>query len=97
MRGHSIPHFLDPSGMAEGLSHWSYLGIFLCLFLGNLGIPVPEELFYLPQGSSPTTLSKIGQALRRCDSGRHRRGRQVTLVRRCYEQNAPFRTVGDPS
>jgi membrane protein DedA with SNARE-associated domain len=43
-------HMFSPSGMTDWLSHWSYLGIILCVFIGNLGIPVPEELVLLAAG-----------------------------------------------
>lgn len=43
-------NMLSPSGMTDWLSRWSYLGIFLCVFIGNLGIPVPEEVVLLAAG-----------------------------------------------
>jgi membrane protein DedA with SNARE-associated domain len=43
-------HILSASGMTDWLSRWSYLGIILCVFIGNLGIPVPEELVLLAAG-----------------------------------------------
>ena len=36
--------------MTDWLSNWSYLGIFVCVFLGNFGVPVPEELVLLTAG-----------------------------------------------
>lgn len=32
------------------LGTWGYLGIFVCVFVGNLGIPVPEETVMLAAG-----------------------------------------------
>ena len=29
--------------LGQLISHWGYLAIFLCVVLGNLGLPVPEE------------------------------------------------------
>jgi membrane protein DedA with SNARE-associated domain len=43
-------HIFSPSGMTDWLSAEGYLGIFICIFVGNLGIPVPEELILLPAG-----------------------------------------------
>ena len=43
-------HILSAPGMTDWLSRWSYLGIILCVFIGNLGIPVPEELVLLAAG-----------------------------------------------
>jgi len=43
-------HFLSASGMTDWLSTWSYLGIFVCVFLGNFGVPMPEELVLLTAG-----------------------------------------------
>jgi membrane protein DedA with SNARE-associated domain len=42
---------LSPSGMTEWLSSWGYRGIFICIFMGNLGIPVPEELVLVVAGA----------------------------------------------
>jgi membrane protein DedA with SNARE-associated domain len=41
---------LRPENIAEVLSTWGYLGIFLCVFIGNLGVPVPEETVMLVAG-----------------------------------------------
>jgi membrane protein DedA with SNARE-associated domain len=41
---------LDPAGISEWLNHWGYLGIFKCVFVGNLGVPVPEETVMLIAG-----------------------------------------------
>jgi membrane protein DedA with SNARE-associated domain len=43
-------HIFSPSGMTEWLSNWGYLGIFICVFVGNLGLPLPEELVLLAAG-----------------------------------------------
>jgi membrane protein DedA with SNARE-associated domain len=42
--------FSSPSEMSDWLSSWGYLGIFICVFVGNLGIPIPEELVLLAAG-----------------------------------------------
>jgi membrane protein DedA with SNARE-associated domain len=36
--------------MTDWLSRWGYLDIFVCVFVGNLGIPIPEELVLLAAG-----------------------------------------------
>jgi|SRR5271166_5096853 len=41
---------LNPANIIEWLGEWGYLGIFLCVFVGNLGIPVPEETVMLVAG-----------------------------------------------
>ena len=43
-------HFLNPTEMSNWLSTWGYLGVFLFVFIGNLGIPVPEETVLLVGG-----------------------------------------------
>jgi membrane protein DedA with SNARE-associated domain len=43
-------HFLNPTEMTNWLSTWGYLGVFLFVFIGNLGIPVPEETVLLVGG-----------------------------------------------
>src|SRR3984893_3559689 len=43
-------HILSAPGMTDWLGRWSYPGIFVCVFIGNLGIPVPEELVLLAAG-----------------------------------------------
>src|SRR5882757_9974566 len=40
----------DPAHIAEWLATWGYLGIFVAVFVGNLGIPVPEETVMLAGG-----------------------------------------------
>src|SRR5271156_6137460 len=40
----------DPAHIAELLSTWGYLGIFVAVFVGNLGVPVPEETVMLAAG-----------------------------------------------
>ncbi|HEY6395246.1 MAG TPA: DedA family protein [Candidatus Binataceae bacterium] len=42
--------FLNPANIADWLSTWGYLGIFVCVFIGNLGVPVPEETVMLAAG-----------------------------------------------
>jgi membrane protein DedA with SNARE-associated domain len=41
---------LNPANIVEWLKTWGYLGIFVCVFIGNLGIPVPEESVMLVAG-----------------------------------------------
>jgi membrane protein DedA with SNARE-associated domain len=43
-------HILTPENIANWLTTWGYLGIFVCVFIGNLGIPVPEETVMLVAG-----------------------------------------------
>ncbi len=43
-------HVLNPVVIAEWLSAWGYLGVFICVFIGNLGVPVPEETVLLTAG-----------------------------------------------
>jgi membrane protein DedA with SNARE-associated domain len=43
-------HFLSPTFITNLLVNWGYLGIFVCVFVGNLGIPVPEETVVLAAG-----------------------------------------------
>ncbi len=45
-----MPHVLNPSALSDWLSTWGYLGVFICVFIGNLGIPVPEETVLLAAG-----------------------------------------------
>lgn len=40
----------DPETIAAWLATWGYLGIFISVFIGNLGIPVPEETVMLAAG-----------------------------------------------
>ena len=40
----------DPARIADLLATWGYLGIFTAVFVGNLGIPVPEETVMLAAG-----------------------------------------------
>src|SRR5579863_2430494 len=41
---------IDPAHLADLLANWGYLGIFAAVFVGNLGIPVPEETVMLAAG-----------------------------------------------
>jgi len=41
---------VNPANIVEWLANWGYLGIFVCVFVGNLGIPVPEETVMLVAG-----------------------------------------------
>lgn len=45
-----MPHVPNPSELSNWLSTWGYLGVFICVFIGNLGIPVPEETVLLAAG-----------------------------------------------
>src|SRR5271163_2756207 len=40
----------DPTHIADLLTTWGYLGIFVAVFVGNLGVPVPEETVLLAAG-----------------------------------------------
>ena len=40
----------DPAHIVDLLATWGYLGIFIAVFVGNLGIPVPEESVMLVAG-----------------------------------------------
>ena len=40
----------DPNHIADLLTTWGYLGIFIAVFVGNLGVPVPEETVMLAAG-----------------------------------------------
>ena len=41
---------VKPEHIADILATWGYLGIFVCVFVGNLGVPVPEETVMLAAG-----------------------------------------------
>ncbi|MGO9449473.1 MAG: DedA family protein [Candidatus Binataceae bacterium] len=41
---------LRPEHIADWLTTWGYLGVFVCVFIGNLGVPVPEETVLLAAG-----------------------------------------------
>ena len=41
---------LNPANIVEWLANWGYLGVFVCVFIGNLGVPVPEETVLLVAG-----------------------------------------------
>ncbi len=43
-------HYLNLSQVADLLAVWGYLGIFVCVFIGNLGVPIPEETVILAAG-----------------------------------------------
>ncbi|MBV8771650.1 MAG: DedA family protein [Deltaproteobacteria bacterium] len=45
-----MPHVPNPSELSDWLATWGYLGVFICVFMGNLGIPVPEETVLLAAG-----------------------------------------------
>ena len=45
-----MPHVPNPAELSDWLSTWGYLGVFICVFFGNLGIPVPEETVLLAAG-----------------------------------------------
>jgi membrane protein DedA with SNARE-associated domain len=44
------PHVPNPAEMSDWLTTWGYWGVFICVFIGNLGIPVPEETVLLAAG-----------------------------------------------
>lgn len=41
---------VSPAHISRVITAWGYLGIFLCVFVGNLGFPVPEETVVLTAG-----------------------------------------------
>jgi membrane protein DedA with SNARE-associated domain len=41
---------MDPGNIANWLATWGYVGIFVAVFMGNLGIPVPEETVMIAAG-----------------------------------------------
>src|SRR5215813_14261698 len=41
---------LNPMYLEQWLQNWGYIGIFVCVFIGNLGVPVPEETVLLLAG-----------------------------------------------
>jgi membrane protein DedA with SNARE-associated domain len=43
-------HAISPIGMADWLANWGYWGLFICVFVGNLGVPMPEETVLLAAG-----------------------------------------------
>jgi membrane protein DedA with SNARE-associated domain len=43
-------HLVTATAIAGWLATWGYLGLFICVFIGNLGIPVPEETVLLAAG-----------------------------------------------
>jgi len=43
-------HVLNPAQMTECITAAGYTGIFICIFVGNVGIPVPEETVLLAAG-----------------------------------------------
>ncbi|HEY2104886.1 MAG TPA: DedA family protein [Candidatus Binataceae bacterium] len=43
-------HALDPHNITHVLETWGYVGIFVFVFVGNLGLPVPEESVVLAAG-----------------------------------------------
>ena len=43
-------HHIHPHDIAQVIEAWGYLGIFLFVFVGNLGFPVPEESVVLAAG-----------------------------------------------
>jgi membrane protein DedA with SNARE-associated domain len=45
-----MSHVLNPADLSDWLSTWGYLGVFICVFIGNLGVPVPEETVLLVAG-----------------------------------------------
>jgi len=43
-------HSISPTGMAAWLANWGYWGVFICVFIGNLGVPMPEETVLIAAG-----------------------------------------------
>jgi len=45
-----MSELFDPAHAADWVAAWGYLGIFLFIFLGNTGVPLPEEAVMLAAG-----------------------------------------------
>jgi len=45
-----MQHLTNPGELSDLLAAWGYLGIFILVFVGNLGVPVPEESVLLTAG-----------------------------------------------
>src|SRR5437763_1403175 len=45
-----MQEFLSPGGVTDWIATWGYLGIFCCVFIGNFGVPMPEETVVLAAG-----------------------------------------------
>ena len=43
-------HLTNPAELSYLLATWGYLGIFVFVFVGNLGVPVPEESVLIAAG-----------------------------------------------
>ncbi len=43
-------HLPNSRDLTDLLATWGYLGIFVCVFVGNLGVPVPEETVLIAAG-----------------------------------------------
>jgi membrane protein DedA with SNARE-associated domain len=43
-------HLTNPADLPDLLATWGYLGIFAFVFVGNLGVPVPEETVLIAAG-----------------------------------------------
>ena len=43
-------HLTNPAELSDLLAAWGYLGIFVFVFVGNLGVPVPEESVLIAAG-----------------------------------------------
>jgi len=43
-------HHISPAQVTDWIDAWGYLGVFLFVFAGNFGIPVPEETVLLVAG-----------------------------------------------
>lgn len=43
-------HVIDSNNIVEWIGAWGYVAIFVFVFVGNLGIPVPEETVLLAAG-----------------------------------------------
>lgn len=41
---------VNPAQLPDLLAAWGYLGVFSCIFIGNLGLPVPEETVLIAAG-----------------------------------------------
>ena len=48
--GRRVCRRMDQGHVDKLIAAWGYLGIFICVFVGNLGVPVPEESVVLAAG-----------------------------------------------
>ena len=85
-------HHLSPGNIAQVIETWGYLGIFVFVFVGNLGFPVPEESVVLAAGflaGRDVSEPQGGDA-----GGVRQRGDWVTVYPRARPRSAPMSSLG---